>query len=153
MTYTQPNLTSECLKIRANKVLTSSDVACIEKMRAELSLNVSGICGQVSLWANTHATHSYLADANGPIGQKRRLAAALDRSHLRWWGALLELDAAQYVGALQAHCGRSRSHPSSVEACVSSPSLASGGRHANAERLRLGTVVLVDLGVLWCGIR
>ena len=36
--------------------------ACIEQMHAELSPFASGIRGQVSLWANTHATHSYLPD-------------------------------------------------------------------------------------------
>ncbi len=36
--------------------------ACIEQMHAELSPFASGIRGQVSLWANTHATHSFLPD-------------------------------------------------------------------------------------------
>lgn len=36
--------------------------ACIEQMHAELSPFASGIRGHVSLWANTHATHSFLPD-------------------------------------------------------------------------------------------
>jgi len=36
--------------------------AQIEQMHADLSPYASGVRGHVSLWANTHATHSYLPD-------------------------------------------------------------------------------------------
>lgn len=36
--------------------------ARIEQMHADLSPYATGICGHVSLWANTHATHTFLPD-------------------------------------------------------------------------------------------
>lgn len=53
----EPTRAGEALLRHARQVF-----ACIEQMHAELSPYASGIRGQVSLWANTHATHSYLPD-------------------------------------------------------------------------------------------
>lgn len=53
----EPTRAGEALLRHARQVF-----ACIEQMHAELSPYASGIRGQVSLWANTHATHSYLSD-------------------------------------------------------------------------------------------
>ena len=53
----EPTRAGEALLRHARQVF-----ACIEQMHAELSPYASGIRGQVSLWANTHATHSFLPD-------------------------------------------------------------------------------------------
>ncbi len=53
----EPTRAGEALLRHARQVF-----ACIEQMHAELSPFASGIRGQVSLWANTHATHSFLPD-------------------------------------------------------------------------------------------
>ena len=47
----------EALLRNARQVL-----AALEQMHANLSPFASGVRGHVSLWANTHATHSYLPD-------------------------------------------------------------------------------------------
>lgn len=53
--------------------------AQIEQMHADLSPYASGVRGHVSLWANTHATHSYLPDdLAGFLKQHPQLSISLE---------------------------------------------------------------------------